>query len=46
MPPAGGREFGAEDFDGDLAVVFHVVGEIDGRHATAAEFTLEVVVKF
>ena len=36
-----GGELGAEDFDGDLAVVLQVVGEVDGGHAAAAELALE-----
>ena len=28
-----GGEFGAEDLDGDGAVVLEVVGEVDGGHA-------------
>src|SRR4051794_36591890 len=36
-------ELGVENLDGDLAVVFPVVGEIDGRHTTAAELTLDGV---
>ena len=37
------REFGAEDLDGDLAVVLEVVGEVDGGHAARAELAFEAV---
>ena len=37
------REFGTQHFDGDVAVVFDVVGQIHGRHATGAEFFLDEV---
>src|SRR5690242_16079009 len=32
-----GGELGAEDLEGDLAVVLQGVGEVDGGHAAAAE---------
>ncbi|HKW41593.1 MAG TPA: hypothetical protein VJN39_10105 [Gemmatimonadales bacterium] len=37
------RELGSEHLDRHLAVVFHVVGEGDGRHAAAAELALDGV---
>ena len=37
------REFGTKDFDGHVAVVLDVPGEIDRGHATGAEFTLDGV---
>ncbi len=36
-------ELGAEHLDGHLAVVLQVVGEVHGRHATAAELVLDGV---
>ena len=39
----GRREFGAEHFDGDLAVVLEVVGQVDGGHAALAELALDPV---
>jgi len=38
-----GGEFGSEDFDGDLAVVFQILREIDGGHAAFAEASLDPV---
>ena len=38
-----GGQLGAEDLDGDAAVVLEVFGEIDGGHATLAELTLDAV---
>ena len=38
-----GRELGAEDLEGDLAVVLQVVGAVDGGHAAAAELALDRV---
>ena len=38
-----GRELGAEDLEGDLAVVLQVVGQVDGGHAAAAELALDRV---
>jgi hypothetical protein len=38
-----GGQFGAEDLDGDAAVVLQVVGEVDGGHAAGAELALEAV---
>ena len=35
--PRMAAELGAEDFDGDLAAVPEVVGQVDRRHAAAAE---------
>ena len=32
------RELGAQDLDGDIAVVLEVVREVDRGHAAAAEF--------
>ena len=39
----GGCEFGTEDLNRDLAIVFHVVGKVDGRHTTRTEFVLNGV---
>ncbi len=39
----GGCEFGTEDLNRDLAIVFHVVGKVDGRHAAGTEFALDGV---
>src|SRR5262249_818044 len=38
-----GREFGAEDFDGDQAAVSQVAGEVDRGHAAAPELALDGV---
>ncbi len=38
-----GGEFGAEDLDGDLAVVLEVMREVDGGHAALAELALKAV---
>ena len=38
-----GGELGAEDLDGDLAVVLEVVGEVDRGHAALAELALDAV---
>ena len=38
-----GGELGAEDLDGDVAVVLEVVGEVDGGHAALAQLALEAV---
>ena len=38
-----GREFRAEHLDGDVTVVFEVVGEVDGGHAALAQLPLEAV---
>ena len=38
-----GGEMRMQDLDGDGAVVLEVVGEEDGRHAAAADFTLDAV---
>ena len=36
-------ELGAEDLDGDEAVVLQVAGEVDGGHPAVAELPLDVV---
>ena len=36
-------EVGVEHFDGDVAVVLQVVGEVDGRHAAGAELALDAI---
>ena len=41
--PSGGGELGAEDLDGDLAVVLEVVREVDRGHAALAELALEPI---
>ena len=41
--PRTAASSGLEHLDGDLAVVLHVVGEVDGRHAALAELTLDLV---
>ncbi len=38
-----GGEFGAEDFDGNLAVVLEVVGEVDRGHAAGAQLALDPI---
>ena len=38
-----GGELGAEDLDGDLAVVLEVFGEVDGGHAALAEFANDAI---
>ncbi len=38
-----GGELRAQHFDRDLAVVLHVMGEVDGRHAAGAELALDRV---
>ncbi len=38
-----GGELGAEDLDGDVAIVPEVAGEVDGGHAAGAEFALDAV---
>ncbi len=38
-----GGEFGAQDLDGDLAIVLAVVREVDGGHAALAKFALDPV---
>ena len=38
-----GRQLGAQHLDGDLAAVLEVLGEVDGGHATGAEFALDPV---
>ena len=38
-----GREVGAQDLDGDLALVAEVAREIDGGHAALAELALDAV---
>jgi hypothetical protein len=37
------RQLGVQNLDRDLAVVFFVVGEIDGGHSTRAQFALDGV---
>jgi hypothetical protein len=39
----GGGELGAEDLEGDPAVVLQVLGEVDGGHAALAELPLDAV---
>ncbi len=39
----GGCQLGPEDLHRDLAVVLHVVGQIDRRHAAAPELPLDSV---
>ena len=39
----GGGEVGAEDLQGDLAVVAEVVGEVHCGHPAAAELALDAV---
>ena len=36
-------QFGLQHFDGDLAIVPDVVGQIDGGHPTCAEFAFDDV---
>jgi hypothetical protein len=36
-------QVGIEDFDGDWAVVLQILGQVDGGHATAADFALDGV---
>ena len=38
-----GAELRLEHFDGDVAVVLHVVREVDGRHAAGAELSLDAI---
>ena len=38
-----GGEFGAEDLDGDGAIVLEVVGQVDRGHAALAELALDAV---
>ncbi len=38
-----GGELGPEDLEGDLAVMFEVLGEIDGRHPAVAQLPLDTV---
>jgi hypothetical protein len=39
----GSRDFGFQDLDCDLATMLEVLSEVDDRHPTAAEFTLDGV---
>jgi hypothetical protein len=43
LGPETGGELGAEDLEGDRALVAEVAREVDGRHAAVAELTLEGV---
>jgi len=43
IPAKQRGEFLAENLDRDIAIVFDVVREIHGGHATGAEFTLDAV---
>jgi hypothetical protein len=38
-----GRKLRVENLDGDLAIVLQVVGEVDRRHAAAAELALDAI---
>ena len=38
-----GSEFGTEDLYGDLALVLHVLGEVDRGHAPSTDFPLDGV---
>ena len=40
-----GGEFGAEDFDRDLAIVLAVAGEVDRGHAARAELAFDEIVR-
>ncbi len=42
-PAAISSELGLQHLDGDFAMVLQVLGEVDRRHAAAAEFTLDRV---
>ncbi|OLC03412.1 MAG: hypothetical protein AUH45_05860 [Gemmatimonadetes bacterium 13_1_40CM_69_22] len=39
----GNCNFGLQDLEGDFPTVPQVLGQVDGRHPTAAEFTLDRV---
>ena len=41
--PEDGGEFGPQHLDRDLAVVFQVLGEVDGRHPAHAKLSLNGV---
>jgi hypothetical protein len=41
--PSAAASFGAEDLDGDLAVVLQILGEVDRGHAALAELALDSV---
>ena len=41
--PEHGGEFRTQDFDGDLALVPKIRGEVDGGHAACADFLLDGV---
>ncbi len=43
LGPEHGGEFGSQDLDGDFALVFEVLGEVDGRHAAFAEVAFDLV---
>lgn len=43
LRPERCRELGAKHLHGDLSVVPHVIGKIDGRRAPGTEFALEAV---
>ncbi len=36
-------EFGAQDLDGDLAVVFEILGEVDRGHAAGTQLALDPI---
>ena len=38
-----GRDLVAEDLDRDLAMVLHVLGQMDGRHAALPQLSLEAI---
>ena len=38
-----GRQFGAEDLEGDMPIVAYVVCEVDRRHAASAEQALDAI---
>lgn len=38
-----GSELGVKNFDRDFAIMFLVVGQIDGGHATASELPLDYI---
>ena len=38
-----GGELRAEDFDGDLALVLQILGQVDGGHAAFAEVAFDLV---
>ena len=45
-PPLGaehGGKLGAQDLEGDLALVLEILGQVDGGHAALAQLALDAV---